>query len=436
MRINRIALITLLVFSIVFNVGCGAKTAEDYVEKAREVIPAENDSNTVLRSLNDNKVEEYNKKFKETLEYCNKAIELDPNYADAYFLRGLTYSWFKQSDKAISDYTKAIESSTIISDKAWAYLNRGYEYSRMGDKENAIKDFDTIAQLPTTGKERASGCFLQRERAKHQLSLLGDPIQGRKANIWDAAQLGYVAQIDRLINEQGIGVDERNTSGCTALMYAARAGNVDLVRHLVNIGANVNAIDKLQTSVIDHAARANAPEKDKIEIIKFLLEKNANVDGNLEWTLFSPLMAAVEKNNVQLVKFLINNNANVNAKNAYGNTVLAIAIKACDNNSFKNKNDTEIVSYLLNAGADPNVTIQGVGGVLGKKGSNTLLTEIAGKGGPEAIKIVRLLIAAGADVNARNKNGDTALSIAATNNNDDIAQVLREAGGKTIDLTQ
>ena len=72
MRINRIALITLLVFSIVFNVGCGAKTAEDYVEKAREVIPAENDSNTVLRSLNDNKVEEYNKKFKETLEYCNK----------------------------------------------------------------------------------------------------------------------------------------------------------------------------------------------------------------------------------------------------------------------------------------------------------------------------------------------------------------------------
>ncbi|MHB1459630.1 MAG: ankyrin repeat domain-containing protein [Armatimonadota bacterium] len=49
------------------------------------------------------------------------------------------------------------------------------------------------------------------------------------------------------------------------------------------------------------------------------------------------------------------------------------------------------------------------------------------KGNPE---IVKLLIARGADVNAKDKEGRTALSLAVRNNMPEIAKILKEAGAK------
>ena len=49
------------------------------------------------------------------------------------------------------------------------------------------------------------------------------------------------------------------------------------------------------------------------------------------------------------------------------------------------------------------------------------------KGNPE---LVKLLIARGADVNAKNKEGETALSLAIRNNMPEIAEILRQAGAK------
>lgn len=49
------------------------------------------------------------------------------------------------------------------------------------------------------------------------------------------------------------------------------------------------------------------------------------------------------------------------------------------------------------------------------------------KGNPE---IVKLLIARGAEVNAKDKDGQTALSLAIRNNMPEIAEILKEAGAK------
>ena len=40
--------------------------------------------------------------------YFNKALEINPNYAKAYFSRGRVFSKKKEYDQAISNYTKAI----------------------------------------------------------------------------------------------------------------------------------------------------------------------------------------------------------------------------------------------------------------------------------------------------------------------------------------
>jgi Flp pilus assembly protein TadD len=51
----------------------------------------------------------------------NKAIELDPNYAEAYNNRGVAWDHKGDYDKAIADFNKAIE---LDPNNAEAYKNR------------------------------------------------------------------------------------------------------------------------------------------------------------------------------------------------------------------------------------------------------------------------------------------------------------------------
>ena len=58
-----------------------------------------------------------------------KAIELQPDYAEAYYNRGLAYRNKATFDKAIADYDKAI---ALKPDFAEAYNNRGSAYANKG----------------------------------------------------------------------------------------------------------------------------------------------------------------------------------------------------------------------------------------------------------------------------------------------------------------
>jgi tetratricopeptide (TPR) repeat protein len=78
----------------------------------------------------------------------DKAIELDPKDAYFYLVRGLLYSKVGNYQQAIMDYDKAIELEIKNKDlQAIAYLNRGTSYFRLKDYRQAIKDFDRAIQL-------------------------------------------------------------------------------------------------------------------------------------------------------------------------------------------------------------------------------------------------------------------------------------------------
>ncbi|MGB6873762.1 MAG: tetratricopeptide repeat protein [Dehalococcoidia bacterium] len=74
----------------------------------------------------------------------NKAIELNPDNADAYYKRGDAYSEIGDYDKAIADYNEAIE---LNPSDALAYFNRGYAYGEIGDYEKAIVDYSKAIEL-------------------------------------------------------------------------------------------------------------------------------------------------------------------------------------------------------------------------------------------------------------------------------------------------
>jgi formylglycine-generating enzyme required for sulfatase activity/lipoprotein NlpI len=79
----------------------------------------------------------------------DQAIEIDPNYADAYYNRGLCHKRMGHYDEAIEDYSRAIE---LEPDFAYAYVNRGNVYRVMGELDQAITDFNIGIELDPTDK--------------------------------------------------------------------------------------------------------------------------------------------------------------------------------------------------------------------------------------------------------------------------------------------
>ena len=71
------------------------------------------------------------------------AIDLQPDYAEAYNNRGFAYYWQGQYPNAIADYDRAIALRPIY---PYAYNNRGAAYMASGDSERAIRDFDQALQ--------------------------------------------------------------------------------------------------------------------------------------------------------------------------------------------------------------------------------------------------------------------------------------------------
>ena len=62
------------------------------------------------------------------IEILTKALQINPNYAIAYYNRGLTYDNLSKYSSALADYTKAIQINPNYAD---AYYNRGNTYRNL-----------------------------------------------------------------------------------------------------------------------------------------------------------------------------------------------------------------------------------------------------------------------------------------------------------------
>ena len=81
--------------------------------------------------------------YKGAIADYTKAIELDPDYASAYYNRGNSKNSLKDYKGAIADYTKAIE---LKLDDA-AYNNRSISKENLGDLNGACADARKAASL-------------------------------------------------------------------------------------------------------------------------------------------------------------------------------------------------------------------------------------------------------------------------------------------------
>ena len=114
----------------------------DELENLLGVGATESEPDIVYRVIDGDTIQLQNNE--RSIEDCNKAIELNPNGADAYNYRGVAYTDLKQYERAIEDFNKTIEFDPKNAD---AHNNRGVAYCFLGHYERAIEDFNKAMEL-------------------------------------------------------------------------------------------------------------------------------------------------------------------------------------------------------------------------------------------------------------------------------------------------
>jgi ankyrin repeat protein len=295
---------------------------------------------------------------------------------------------------------------------------------------------------------------------------------GQTALMWAAAE-GHT-NVVRLLLAAGANVDERSRlvdvpessyerldgdfaypktpkGGLTALHFAARAGAPDAVRALIEGGADLDTVDAEGTSAV-----LLATLNDRFDVTRVLLEAGAdpNVADIYGRTV---LLAATDAHTrdaaprpassppltsratpVEVVVLALRNGADPNA---------ALVDKPPGDSAEREQNlvldkattplfraamsgDVEIMSLLLDAGANP---------LAPTEGNTTPLMAAAGVGWhqsinrgreADAIEALELLLARGGDLNAANHAGDTPLHGATLRGSTAIIQFLVDHGAR------
>lgn len=223
-----------------------------------------------------------------------------------------------------------------------------------------------------------------------------------------AAMFGNTAVADLLIdNGADIEKPEKST-GYTPLMAAAQQGLVDLVKHLVEKGADVNASDIMGTTPSGKTPLLAAMEGKHYATALYLLDKGASA-GRTNMKGHSPLNSAAMAGNVDLVRELLKRGASPMVYDQEGFTPL---LSACECGSL------ECVKLLEEAG-----------GSLGSRTSSGITAMLlASSSGNE--NLVRYLLDRGLSPAERAGYGDyqTPLLRACASGFPKIARMLLDAG--------
>jgi len=158
---------------------------------------------------------------------------------------------------------------------------------------------------------------------------------GTTALMW--AVVNNHIDIVSLLLERGADVNLREHEGVTALMWAAENGRVDEAKALLAYDA-AGLIDAIPTD--SKTALFRAAEHGCAAIVEALIEAGANVDARDQFDR-TPLIVGAWKSEV--VRLLISAGANVNAASNDGHTALMVAAQV---------GYTETADLLLKAGAD------------------------------------------------------------------------------------
>ena len=274
-------------------------------------------------------------------------------------------------------------------------------------------------------------------------------------DIYKAIRANDLTRLKALVTTKA-DANVKDEIGQTPLMYSAFAGSVDAMKFLIAQGADVDA----QTAFGSTALIYSATEMAKV---RALLDAGANVNAATKTGRTALFVAAMSEPSAPIVRLLASKGADVKVRDAFGNTTLVAAAVGNDLDTIRFVLDagvdvneagkmnvtplvesayhgnTAAVKLLLSKGAKPNVVA--LAPVLfplefPKSGPIALgnVTPLLAAASSEQPQLVKALLDAGADVNAKDGRNMTPLMIAVATNRQNAA-VIRMLVDRGADAT-
>jgi ankyrin repeat protein len=333
--------------------------------------------------------------------------------------------------QAVYNVLEILPSTGVSVDKYDRLQKKALDYAlARPDSRNHIEIAEQLILSGATSDDPIYYYFAPAVRTANYNIRRGDGF----APIHYAVRDNYQGLIEFLFDKR-ININLKSTSGSTPLHEAARAGNVSLMKTLIERGADVNAIDAKGNSPL-HIGIPAAVHNDAVTL---LLEKGANPNLRDEYG-DTPLHIVIILNRpLNLVQTLLSHGTDVHIRNIQGKTPLYIAVQ---------EKRTDLIPVLLsygsevfasdNAGVTPfSLGLRNNGEIFDmlvtaetvnqrdSMGNTMLHAAVRNRGLPRHIGKI---LDQKAIVDARNRDGDTALHIAVRMNQRENGEFLISRG--------
>lgn len=225
-------------------------------------------------------------------------------------------------------------------------------------------------------------------------------------------QDGSIDLIRKLL-DSGMEIEETNRMGATPLAVAVEKMRYKTVRLLLEYGAKTDNPDTTRSLVSIVAGQPETPKT--LKMLKLLHRHGAPLDSKATNNNTSPLMRAVTANNIETCRYLLENGADANALSTdFASETPFIA--ACNKKHYK------LATMLRDFGADINA----------KNGKGNSAMHLAAVSGD--VETLKFLAGLGAKTDEKNEEGKTPLIQAfnAYNNGAEATIYLAKQNGRDV----
>ena len=194
--------------------------------------------------------------------------------------------------------------------------------------------------------------------------------QGMSKELFDAIKKGDAATVERLVDGDPRLVNARDDNGLSPILIALYWGQKDIAGAILRRGPELNVFEaaaagdarRVRELVDGDRTQANATSADgysalglaaffkRRDVVRYLLDAGADTRPASRQGGFTPLHSAVAtdagERDIDVVRMLLEKDADPNAKNASGSTALHTA-------AFTG--DREVIDLLLARGGDPTI---------------------------------------------------------------------------------
>lgn len=236
-------------------------------------------------------------------------------------------------------------------------------------------------------------------------------LQAKKRKLLLAVKRGDAEKLNELLRQQ-ISANTVDAKGVPAVAWATFAGDPEIIKLLLNAGARVQDKSVGRLALLIYLAEGAFRARIQEEIVDKLIGAGADVNASSSYLGTVLTKAIIHSLSLETIRSLIKAGANVNTAGDYGFTPLMLAAL---------RNQRELLDLLLSAGAKSSIHAKDFQG-------QTALNHAVGGYRDSSLAIVDILIANGAIVAEASRAGETPLMLAAKWASLGTIQTLLKAG--------